>query len=459
MGSNVKAGTISNVRKSRYASVIYWTFFYTYTFLIATRYFLYEDGFVTTSFSYATLYEHVALMLSTVVGFAVLRHRNLSIPKKILNIVSPLLLMFGAIFVEVRTSPYYLVCLAIVLGQLATCSLLTYIYEMNNAERLFGIVFCHLLVAATSFLNIFFTRETAVFWWVITAMAVVSTVACFFEKTGADNVYIQEPFQKKLYVPLVLACIGGFCSVCSSIMMISRCTLTVDNVRYFFYGGAIIGAIAYYLIYRFSKQPATVSLIIGFVCSALSIVAYLSNLWQISAYASAVLAGATFNICMMNLYYILCNIIKKYRDSNMLKTAPIVSNIVGAGIAVMSAMMLFFASDLVYNVVLCICLIGDLIILATSIVWQNGLSGTSKQEEYVRFDTTITRAQAYETVGLTDKECEVADMLLEGLSLKEISTRLFISENTAKTHRSSIYKKMQVSSKEELADRLKDTLS
>ena len=76
----------------------------------------------------------------------------------------------------------------------------------------------------------------------------------------------------------------------------------------------------------------------------------------------------------------------------------------------------------------------------------------------MHFDTSITKEQAYESVGLTEKEVEICELLLEGCKLIEIANKLCISENTAKTHRSAIYKKMQVSSREELVAKLKNTI-
>ena len=101
-----------------------------------------------------------------------------------------------------------------------------------------------------------------------------------------------------------------------------------------------------------------------------------------------------------------------------------------------------------------VCLAGNLAILATSVFWEKGLSLTAKQEEYVRLDTIVTKEQAYEIVGLTEKEKEVVSYLQEGLSLKEIAAKLVVSENTAKTHRSNVYRKMEVSSREELVEKL-----
>ena len=142
----------------------------------------------------------------------------------------------------------------------------------------------------------------------------------------------------------------------------------------------------------------------------------------------------------------------------MFKTAPIVSNVVGLVIVVISTFVTLYASNLVVKIVLSVCLLGDVVVLATSAFWEKGVSVTAKQEEYVRFDTTLTKEQAYKSAGLTEKEIEIVGLLLEGLSLREIAGKLYISENTAKTHRTSIYRKMQVSSREELLEKVENML-
>jgi len=49
---------------------------------------------------------------------------------------------------------------------------------------------------------------------------------------------------------------------------------------------------------------------------------------------------------------------------------------------------------------------------------------------------------ASEIVPLTPRECEVLRLLAEGLSNREISTRLFVTERTIKFHVSSILDKL-----------------
>lgn len=46
---------------------------------------------------------------------------------------------------------------------------------------------------------------------------------------------------------------------------------------------------------------------------------------------------------------------------------------------------------------------------------------------------------------LTARETEMVALLAEGLSNKEIATRVFVSENTVKKHLANIYQKLEVS--------------
>jgi len=57
-------------------------------------------------------------------------------------------------------------------------------------------------------------------------------------------------------------------------------------------------------------------------------------------------------------------------------------------------------------------------------------------------------------MGLTDREIEITVCIMEGLSNKEIGARLFISESTVKKHTGNLYKKLGISNREQLKQRM-----
>ena len=58
--------------------------------------------------------------------------------------------------------------------------------------------------------------------------------------------------------------------------------------------------------------------------------------------------------------------------------------------------------------------------------------------------------------GLSARETEVAELIARGRSMAAIAEELFVSENTVRTHAKHIYTKLDIHSRQELGDLLKD---
>jgi DNA-binding CsgD family transcriptional regulator len=61
-----------------------------------------------------------------------------------------------------------------------------------------------------------------------------------------------------------------------------------------------------------------------------------------------------------------------------------------------------------------------------------------------------------ETLGVTPRELEILERIAEGLSNQEIAARLFVSENTVKTHASRVFDKLGAKRRTQAVQRARD---
>jgi len=61
-----------------------------------------------------------------------------------------------------------------------------------------------------------------------------------------------------------------------------------------------------------------------------------------------------------------------------------------------------------------------------------------------------------ERLGITPRELEILELMAEGLSNREIAERLFVSENTVKTHSSRLFDKLQAKRRTQAVQRGKE---
>jgi DNA-binding CsgD family transcriptional regulator len=64
--------------------------------------------------------------------------------------------------------------------------------------------------------------------------------------------------------------------------------------------------------------------------------------------------------------------------------------------------------------------------------------------------------QAFEYLGVSEREYEVLTLLAVGLSNREIAERLFVSPNTVKTHLAHLYEKLAVSRRTQAVSKAKE---
>jgi len=78
-----------------------------------------------------------------------------------------------------------------------------------------------------------------------------------------------------------------------------------------------------------------------------------------------------------------------------------------------------------------------------------GLKLTGKQERVVIKEVPVSGGEPFlpddrkrQALGITPRELEILELIAQGLSNREIAARLFVSENTVKTHSSRVFGKL-----------------
>lgn len=83
--------------------------------------------------------------------------------------------------------------------------------------------------------------------------------------------------------------------------------------------------------------------------------------------------------------------------------------------------------------------------------WGNSTPRQHSSAEDINLHNKLTASfQDFGRTQLTDRECDIAQLILKGHSSKSAAIKLFISDETVKVHRRNIYKKLDIKSQSEL---------
>jgi DNA-binding CsgD family transcriptional regulator len=74
---------------------------------------------------------------------------------------------------------------------------------------------------------------------------------------------------------------------------------------------------------------------------------------------------------------------------------------------------------------------------------------------FEHYSRSSNESPSFDDYDITKREKEIIDLLLKGLSYKEIAASLFISVDTLNSHIRKIYSKLNVHSRSEIAARFR----
>lgn len=130
----------------------------------------------------------------------------------------------------------------------------------------------------------------------------------------------------------------------------------------------------------------------------------------------------------------------------------IIALILIAAMAIVSLLWPYLGDQLASNISLSLDVI---FLMSVSIITIKNLKQTQEQLESAKLQhgeaAALSREHA-EMFALSTRESEVLTLLVEGRSVPAIAKELMISQSTVKTHTQRIYRKMNVHSRDELIE-------
>ena len=351
---------------------------------------------------------------------------------------------------------------AMAMGLVCVSVLVPFVFILNNSEKLYGMVFGS--VAANLF-SLLCRAEMAESLLgrgssFIILLAALAAIPLFKKQdlSAGDLVLPIRENRKVAYFSLLINCFFAvFVKGVGKLMLDNMFAVTGTNPYAWEFVGGIVGCVVCLVIFAFVRGSLFTVWNVTFSAFLLSAFccAFADDVASFSACA-ALLIGFSSNIGMITLYYNMGVICRKYRNPQHLRLVLWFGLFGGGG-----SVLLNLATDLAHDmtVVFVLAGIGVLVSLAYFIV-SPLLFRTYFADEWVEDSETPNADGRFEAMlqqmGLTTREGQICRLLLDGMTMRQISATLGIAQGTVNTHCTSLYRKAGIQSKIELVKLLQD---
>lgn len=355
------------------------------------------------------------------------------------------------------------VAVGISLGCVNISILMPFVFHLNNTEKFYGAVGSFVLiglhalfVGSGGIAPLNEAGETVVSFVIM--LAALSMILYFKRgdvppdpspKRGEERVSIPP----RVYLTLAFNCIFAILGkgVGTGILDLTAAR-TSCPVMMWFAAGELAGCAFYILIYRFLGRSIHLTWNIVFGCLMMGL---LCNAFAPQSDGAAAAFGALLGIGntmgMVNVYYILGVIGKKYNSMRYIRLSILFIGICGgvAGVATgnLVSASAAMAASIGFSVVSAVVI---LLFLILSPVLSRTYYGDEWVEDAERPEIGDGKDGLFEGYHLSKREMEICRLLLKGYTLRQISAILSIGYSTVNTHCTSLYRKLSINSRTEL---------
>lgn len=450
------------IRKNNYPYVFIWIIYYAWVVVFTTwwTYSPFMDYYGTET---RNIIHSINLISSAIFVFLLKKERFV----EYVRIGSVLVIVSAAVFLTSH-NPFLSVITAIIiavfLGVINISILMPFVFILNNTEKFYAVVISNLLINILSFTKDAFGNGTLniipqICSYVILIFGLSSVL--FFKKSNAcfDDDDKKTNMPKRVYITLFINCI--FAIVCKGlakgILNIAVIGTEFQLLNWYYLGG-VIGCILYFYIYKLTEKAIHLSwnITFGFIIMGLLCYSFIAQIRGLII-LFAVFLGAGSTMGMINMYYILGVIGKKYNSMKYVRFSILFIGICGGLSGVLIGNLIYEINIFNISVIISIISVGIMILF---LIFSPVLTKIYYSDEWVDDSqkTEIDNEHLYmfKKYSLSKREIEVCKLLLEGYTLRQISAIISISYSTVNTYCTSLYRKLGINSRTELLIIFKD---
>jgi len=384
----------------------------------------------------------------------------------------------GAVLVILSMASFYafesekLKMIAAVIGSVAIgcvniSILIPFVFTLNNTEKLYAVVSGNGLIQLISLI-----KEHSLFGFaepiLSIALLLCSLIAVLFFKEekdrAADN---QEPperpvMHRRIYLSLLFNCaIVILCKGAGKGILNIAQAASGSSVLTGYYIGGLAGCLIYILVYAFTDKAFIWLGNITFSSITVGLLFHAFSPQSLGlAIPFSVFLGLGSAIGMINMYYIIGVIGKKYNSMRYIRLSILFIGLLGgaSGIAVgsMISRVGTFKISTSASIVSAFVMIAFMFI---SPIMERTDYLNSWGLESNRTEVGGGRFSLFKSYALSKREAEVCDLLLKGYTLRQISAILHIAYSTVNTYCTSAYRKLGINSRTELLLKFRDHIT
>ncbi len=454
---------IRNVRKRNIKYMIMWVFYFSW-YIIFTSWWT-ASPITSTIFDIKSrvLLHSITLLSSVLIIFVMKREKF----KKYATIGGVSALVLTCLFVFNKLNILYfplIIFLGISIGIIYTSMLIPLIYILNNTEKFYSILLSNLLISVLLILNelkIFNITSNLIILLLFLFISLIPIL--FFKQTDYEdekNNFKADMSKSSsvVYITILINILYAvFCKgVGRAFLNIENEIFNLYNLNITFYIGCFLGCLTYLVVYHFIKKCNRTIWSITLLSFSFSVILYLVGGSGIYRQLFSIFAGVGVMMGTINVYYILGVIGKKYWNYLYVKRIILFITIFGELLGLFVGRFVTVKSDEELTIViLVISMLVMFILIHFNGKFETTYYNAAWNEDSTKAEIDNFNLRKFKKYNLSKREMEVCNKIIEGLSTRQIAAELHLSEHTVKDYRKSIFKKVNINTKEELAKRIK----